>query len=170
MNSKHILIPLDLLRGPSHALVFVQQMAMENPLCVTLLHVVDLNIGPVQPGIYDQLCVEGEAALRKLAKLFFGTEQAVRVAIRIGQPANEIVAEAKAGAADMIVLCGPKSPKWFRLFRRGTTQHVLASAPCPTVVLPHSGKIAPQAVGPQPRTGSEEAFAFAGVGDRVAAA
>lgn len=167
MNSKCILVPLDLMRGSPDALVYVQNMAMENALCVTLLHVVDLNIAPVQPGVYDRLCAEAEAALRKLAGLFFGTDQAVRVKVRVGKVADEIVAEA-ANSADLIVLCGPKSPKRFRLFRRSTTRRVLSSAPCPTVVLPRPAKAAPHVFRPQYTTG--DALALAGAGERAAAA
>jgi nucleotide-binding universal stress UspA family protein len=133
-------------------LVFVQNLAMENPLCVTLLHVVDVNIAPIRPGVYDELCAEAEAALRKLAALFFGADQAVRVAVRIGKVSDEIVAEAKVCAADMIVLCGPNPRKRFRLFRHSTTRHVLSRGPCPTVVLPNSGKVALHVFRPQRMT------------------
>jgi nucleotide-binding universal stress UspA family protein len=139
MRSKHILVPLDLTRGPASALVFVQQLAAESPVSVTLLHVIDLNIFPPQPAVTAELCAESQAALRKLAKLFFGAEQAARIIVRDGRPADEIVAEAKATEADLIVMCGPKSRR-LRLLRRGTTQRVLSSATCPTLVLPHPGK------------------------------
>jgi nucleotide-binding universal stress UspA family protein len=159
MRSKHILVPLDLVRGPASALVFVQQMAAETPVRVTLLHVVDLNIFPPQPAVNDQLCTESQAALRKLAKLFFGAEQAVRIIVRAGQPAGEIIAEAQAAGADLIVMCGPKSRR-LRLLRRGTTQRVLNSASCPTLVLPHPGQPGrgkPARIG---STGAEEACFF----------
>lgn len=152
MKNKRILVPLDLVRGSPDALVFVQNLATESPLCVMLLHVVDVNIAPVRPGIYDELCTEAEAALRRLAKLFFGTDQAARVVVRIGKVSDEIVAEAEAGAADMIVLCGPKSRKRFRFFRHCTTRHVLRRAPCPTVVLPNSEKVALHVFQPQRMT------------------
>ena len=139
MRSKHILVPLELVRGPASALVAVQEMAAESPVCVTLLHVIDLNIFPVQTEINEQLCAESQAALRKLAKLFFGAEQAVRVIVRFGEPAEEIIAEAREAQADLIVMCGPKSRRR-RVLRRGTTQNVVKSASCPTLVLPHPGK------------------------------
>jgi nucleotide-binding universal stress UspA family protein len=139
MRNKHILVPLDLIRGPASALVFVQRMAAETPIRVTLLHVIDLNIFPPQPAVNDQLCAESQAALRKLAKLFFGAEQAARIIVRAGHPAGEIIAEAKAAEADLIVMCGPKSRR-LRLLCQGTTQQVLNSASCPTLVLPHPGK------------------------------
>jgi universal stress protein A len=143
MRNKHILVPLDLVRGPADALVAAQEMAAETPVRVTLLHVVDLNILPLQPAVYEQLCAESQAALRKLANLFFGSEQAVRTVVRVGQAADEIIAEAKADEADLIVMCGPKAGR-MRFLRRGTTQRVLRCASCPTLVIPHPGKPAHQ--------------------------
>jgi len=139
MRNKHILVPLDLVRGPASALVAMQQIAAGTPVCITLLHVMDLNIFPAQPRVNEQLCAESQAALRKLAGLFFGAEQAVRTIVRQGHPADEIIAEAKLMEADLIVMCGPKAGR-IRLLRRGTTQRVLRCASCPTLVLPHPGK------------------------------
>jgi len=169
MRSKHILVPLDLVRGPVSALVFVQEMAAETPIRVTLLHVIDLNIFPPQSAVNDELCAESQAALRKLAKLFFGVEQAARIAVRFGDPAGEIAAEAKAAEADLIVLCGPASRR-MRLFRRGTTQQVLRSASCPTLVLPHPGKTAGRKPARVRRASdSEEACFFRGSVERATA-
>jgi nucleotide-binding universal stress UspA family protein len=139
MRNKHILVPLDLVRGPASALVAVQKMAAETPLYITLLHVIDLNIFPPQPSVNDQLCAESQAALRKLARLFFGAEQSVRTIVRFGQPADEIIAEAKTAGADLIVMCGPK-PRRMRLLHRETTQRILRCACCPTLVVPYPGK------------------------------
>ena len=75
-------------------------------LSVTLLHVVDVNIALVRPSVYDELCAEAEAALRKLAKLFFGTAKPPASRFASATFRDDIVAEAKAGSADMIVL-GP---------------------------------------------------------------
>jgi nucleotide-binding universal stress UspA family protein len=147
MGSKHILVPLDLVRGPASALVCAQRMAAESPVCITLLHVIDLNIFPPQPEINDQLLAESQTALRKLAKLFFGAEQAARINVRLGEPAAEIIAEAAEAGADLIVMCGPKPGRRMRLLRRGTTQRILSSAACPTLVLPHPGKFGRQPAG-----------------------
>lgn len=166
MSKKHILIPLDLLRGSAKALVFVQQMALENPLTITLLHVIDLNIGCTISGVDAQLFGESQVALAKLAKLFFGSEQATRIAVRFGQPVAEIVAEAQAEAVDMIVLCGPKSKPGMRLFHRGISVDLVRHAPCPTLVLPPAGNGAPLRY-PQP---SEESIAFSKAVVRAAAA
>ena len=166
MNRKHILIPLDLVRGSAGALVFAQQMALENPLTITLLHVVDLNIAPTISDVDAQLYAESRAALGRLAKLFFGSEQAARIVVRFGKPVDEIVVEAKNEGADMIVLCGPKPAKGLQFFRKRTIQRLLSRVPCPAIVLPHRGKSA-RALCQEP---SEEAIAFSRAMIRAAAA
>jgi nucleotide-binding universal stress UspA family protein len=170
MNSKRILVPLDLLRGSPNALLYVREMAMDHPVSVTLLHVVDVNIAPIQPGVYEELRAEAEAAMRKLAKLFLGSDQAARVVVRLGNVSDQIVAESKEEPADMIVLCGPKSQPRFRLFRQSTTRYVLTHAPCPSVVLPRPNNVVNEVFGPQDTKRSERHFAFVGAGESAAAA
>jgi len=138
--SKRVLIPLDLMRSPCDALVFAQKMAADFPVCVTLLYVLNLNIVPPGRQIYDELCAESEAALRKLARFFFGTDRAARVVVRVGAPHEEILAEARAESSDMIILSGPEHRSWKRLLRSGTVQKIIDASPCPAVVLPRDRK------------------------------
>jgi nucleotide-binding universal stress UspA family protein len=133
---KRILIPLDLMRSPCDALVYARKMATDSPVCVTLLYVLNLNIAPLGRKIVDELCAESEAALRKLARFFFGAGQAARVVVRLGAPHQEIVAEAKVESSDLIILSGPARRAWNPFSRWSTTQRVIDSAPCPAVVLP----------------------------------
>ena len=144
MNSKRVLIPIDLMRSPCDALVFARNMAADLPVNVTLLYVLNLNI--VTPGgqIYDELCRESEAALRKLAKFFFGTDRAARIVVRVGAPHEEIVAQAKAESSDLIVLSGPARRSWRRFLRLGTAQKIIDASPCPALVLPRRPKTAAQ--------------------------
>jgi nucleotide-binding universal stress UspA family protein len=144
MNIKHVLIPVDLMRSPCDALIFARTMAADSPICVTLLYVLNLNIVPPGRQIYDELCAESEAALRKLARFFFGTDRAARVVVRVGAPHEEIVAEAKKESADLIILSGPERRTWKRFLRPGTTQKIIDASPCPAVVLPRGLKMAPQ--------------------------
>jgi nucleotide-binding universal stress UspA family protein len=144
MNIKHVLIPVDLMRSPCDALVFARNMAADFPVCVTLLYVLNLNIVPPSRQIYDELCAESEAALRKLARFFFGTDRAARVVVRVGAPHEEIVAEAKAESADLIILSGPERRTWKQFLHPGTTQKIIDASPCPAVVLPRNRKMAPQ--------------------------
>jgi nucleotide-binding universal stress UspA family protein len=144
MNSKRVLIPLDLMRSPCDALIFARNMAVDQPVSVTLLYVLNLNI--VAPGrqIYDELCVESEKALQRLAGFFFGAERAAHVVVRVGAPHEEIVAEAKAESADLIILSGPERRSWKHLLHSGTTQKIIDASPCPALVLPRIRKKTPQ--------------------------
>jgi nucleotide-binding universal stress UspA family protein len=144
MSIKNILIPLDLMRSPCDALVYARNMAADAPICVTLLYVLNLNIVPPGRQIYDELCAESEAALRKLARFFFGADGAARVVVRVGAPHEEIIAEAKERPADLIILSGPDHRTWKQLLRPGTTQKIIEASPCPAVVLPRHRKAAPQ--------------------------
>ena len=141
MNSKHVLIPVDLMRSPCDALIYARDMAADCALCVTLIYVLNLNI--VAPGrqIYDELCAEGEAALRRLARLVFGTDQAVQIVVRVGAPHEEILTEARAHPTDLIVMSGPERRGLKRLLHAGTTQKIIDGAPCPTMVLPRAVQI-----------------------------
>jgi nucleotide-binding universal stress UspA family protein len=145
MNTRRILVPVDLVRSPSDALAYARSLAVDTPVSVTLLYVLNLNIVP--PGgchVLEDLCAEAENALRKLARLFFGTDRAVRIVIRIGSPHQEIAAQAKAGGDELIVMAAPQRRSWRRFFRLGTAQRIIDTAPCPVVVLPsraNSGKM-----------------------------
>jgi len=58
-------------------------LANEVPIHVTLLNVVNLNVARLESRIYNEVCAESEAALKKLAKLFFGDSPSVRINVRV---------------------------------------------------------------------------------------
>lgn len=140
MKSKHILLPVDLVRSPCDSLVFAREMAAERPICVTLLYVLNLNIATPTQKIYDELNAESEAGLRALARFFFGSDQSVRVVVRFGTPEAEIATEAQAQGADLIILPAAARRKWNRFWRRGTAQKIVDAAPCPTLILPRQAR------------------------------
>jgi nucleotide-binding universal stress UspA family protein len=135
-GAKRILIPLDLMRGTIAPLTFVQGLGAQAPICATLLHVVSLNVAIVERRVYQELCSEAQAALLKLARLFFGDEQETRVSVRIGRPHEQIIEEARSSGSELIILCGGKPDSWARLLALGTAERVVRSAPCPTLILP----------------------------------
>ena len=137
-GAKRILIPLDLLRGTIDPLLFVQRIAAETPVRVTLLHVVSLNVGAVGKRVYEELCSEAQAGLLKLARLFFGEEQETRVSIRIGRPHEQIIEEARSEGSNLIILSAGKPGSWARLLALGTAERVVRSAPCPSLILPRA--------------------------------
>ena len=144
MNVKRILIPVNLLKGSFDALQFAQGLAETVPIHVTLLNVVNLNIVPLENRIYDEVCAESEAGLKKLARLFFGDSPSVRINVRVGQPHEEIVAEADAESSELIIMASPKPSRWKRFLGLGTVGRVVRNARCPTLVLPRIWKITPE--------------------------
>jgi nucleotide-binding universal stress UspA family protein len=144
MNSNRILIPVNLLKGSFDELQFAQGLANEVPIHVTLLNVVNLNVVRLESRIYNEVCAESEAALKKLAKHFFGDSPSVRINVRVGQPHEEIVAEADAELSELIIMASPKPSRWKRFLGLGTVERVVRNARCPTLVLPRIWKIAPE--------------------------
>ncbi len=144
MRNRQILVPVKLSGNSLDALLFARKMADEFPVCVTLLNVVALDIGPVGSRIYNEVCLEAANALRELATRHFGDSHAVRVSVRAGRPCQEIVAAAQSGPADLIILSSPKKSRWRGLFGDGTVREVVREAPCPTVVLPRHRKFTAQ--------------------------
>ena len=144
MNSKRILIPVNLLKGSFDELQFAQGLADEVPIHVTLLNVVNLNVVKLEYRIFNEVLAESEAGLKKLAKHFFGDSPSVRINVRMGRPHEEIVAEASTELSELIIMAGPKPSRWKRLLGLGTIEHVVRNAPCPTLVLPRIWKITPE--------------------------
>jgi nucleotide-binding universal stress UspA family protein len=155
MNSKRILIPLDLRRSTSETLLYLQQAAPESPFCATLLYVVELNIATPDNHLYQEICAESEAALRNLAVSFLGHENAARVSVRIGRADEQILAEASASQSELIILTSSKLRRWSHPFRSRTVERVVQLAPCPTLVLPLSRPIASMECQPGPRAQEE---------------
>jgi nucleotide-binding universal stress UspA family protein len=144
MNGKRILVPVNLSKGSFDALQFAQGLADEVPIHVSLLNVVNLNVVRLERRIYNEAGAESEAALKKLAKHFFGDSPSVRVNVRVGRPHEEIIAEAGAELSELIIMAGPKPSRWKRLLGLGTIERVVRNAPCPTLVLPRVWKITPE--------------------------
>ena len=144
MNSKRILVPVNLPKSSFNSLLFAQGLANEVPIHLTLLNVVNLNVARLESRIYNEVCAESEAALKKLAKLFFGDSPSVRINVRVGRPHEEILAEADAELSELIIMASPKPACWKRILSLGTVERVVRNARCPTLVLPRIWKITPE--------------------------
>jgi nucleotide-binding universal stress UspA family protein len=144
MNSKRILVPVNLPKSSFNSLLFAQGLANEVPIHLTLLNVVNLNVARLESRVYNEVCAESEAALKKLAELFFGDSPSVRINVRVGRPDEEILAEADAELSELIIMASPKPACWKRLLGLGTVERVVRNARCPTLVLPRIWKITPE--------------------------
>jgi nucleotide-binding universal stress UspA family protein len=144
MNSKRILIPVNLPKSSFNSLLFAQGLADEIPIHITLLNVVNLKVTRLESRNYNEVCAESEAALKKLARLFFGDSPSVRINVRVGQPHEEIITEADEELSELIIMASPKPACWKRFLGLGTVERVVRNARCPTLVLPRIWKIAPE--------------------------
>jgi nucleotide-binding universal stress UspA family protein len=135
MKSKRLLLPINLPNSSFDTLLFAKRMADELPGCLTLVHVVRLNIA-FETRVYDEVSLECEEALRQIGNRFFGGARAVNVSVRVGKPYEQIVTEAESVRPELIVLSSPNPSPWKRLFSDGTVKGVVGMAPCPTLVLP----------------------------------
>jgi nucleotide-binding universal stress UspA family protein len=156
MNSKRILVPVNLPKSSFNSLLFAQGLANEVPIHLTLLNVVNLNVARLESRVYNEVCAESEAALKKLAKLFFGDSPSVRINVRVGRPHEEILAEADAELSELIIMASPKPACWKRILSLGTVERVVRNARCPTLVLPRIWKITPEQYREAMRTRSDD--------------
>ena len=156
MNVKRILVPVNLPKSSFNSLLFAQGLANEVPIHLTLLNVVNLNVARLESRVYNEVCAESEAALKKLAKLFFGDSPSVRINVRVGRPHEEILAEADAELSELIIMASPKPACWKRILSLGTVERVVRNARCPTLVLPRIWKITPEQYREAMRTRSDD--------------
>ncbi len=153
MQAKRFLVPVDVDKpqGSYDALRFVEGLASEGfALDATLLHVVPLNINWGDRRVYDELGAESESRLRALARRMFEPGRALSCRVRFGRPHEEILAEAREGQAEMIVMTSPKASErgsvgvWKWRFNATTVERVVRAAPCLTLVLPRTWQLTPE--------------------------
>lgn len=143
MNHSDILVPLNLENDPLEGLKFASRVAGEMSLHTTLLHVVELNIFPLDRRVYDEVCLEYQQMLQKLADRF--SQNGHRLSVRVGKPHEEILAEARDSGVELIVMGAPKSHRWRWPFHSTTVERVVREAPCQTLVMPEDRKVTPAA-------------------------
>jgi nucleotide-binding universal stress UspA family protein len=98
------------------SLSVVNGFAKQQGITVTLLHVVTLNIAAPERGVYEALGQNARWHLERLARGCLHPSVAANTRVRFGKPAEEILAEAAAGSADLIVLASKPPSFWSRFF------------------------------------------------------
>ena len=115
-GQKRILLPLNLTNGSPEAFGLVNRAAEFAEVMVVLLHVVHLNIAESGDRVYAELACEAQARLAHLALSGLHPRARSLLRVRFGQPAQQIAAEARAQAVNLIVLSsGSRAPFWTRL-------------------------------------------------------
>src|ERR1035437_9581237 len=133
MSPERILLPLDIRKCPLKVISEVNGLAKYPGATVTLLHVVTLNIAVPEKRVYEELSCGAHWYLERLARGCLRPDIANIIHVRVGKVAKEILAEAAAGNADLIILpCYPPS-FWSRLFAPilpRVVEQVIREAPC----------------------------------------
>lgn len=134
MKTDKILFPIDLAKCPLDALPLVNGVAGRSQATVVLLHIVTLNIQAPDNRVYSELCREAEWRLKRLADHYVHPMIETCLRVRVGNPIEEIVAEATEQQASLIVLPVFQSSFWKGLFApvvSRTTGKLMENAPCP---------------------------------------
>jgi nucleotide-binding universal stress UspA family protein len=129
-----VLIPISLPVTSIDALMFARNMSREKPISVTLLNIIALNIA-CDSRLYDEVALENESALAEIGRRFFDPETEVTARVRVGNPSEQIAAEADSNLTDLIVMPAPDNTRR-RWFSEGTVKGVVRLTSCPTLVLP----------------------------------
>ena len=104
MNPNTILLPIDTAKCSLEAFARVNALACSAGVTVILLHVVDLNIAPLDNRVHDELAREAHSHLDRLARQYLHQDVSALIRVRTGDPATEILAEAKGRNVDLIIL------------------------------------------------------------------
>jgi len=144
--SERVLVPIDITRCPLEVFEVLNGFAQEREVTAILLHVVCLRVAAPENRVYDELVQEARWYLQRLADRHIDCSASTLIRIRIGNPAEQILAEAKAESATLILLpsFGPSFWNRLKLLWKPACGAVLSSlagkltreAPCGVFVLP----------------------------------
>jgi nucleotide-binding universal stress UspA family protein len=115
MKPEKILFPIDVRRCPLDVFPLVNGVASRPDVTVTLLHVVTLNILPLERRIYDELVAEAYWFLERLVTEYLPAATSAQTRVRVGNATEEVLAEAKEGSADLMILPSYGPSFWRRL-------------------------------------------------------
>jgi nucleotide-binding universal stress UspA family protein len=104
MKPKRILVPIDIARCPLEVFTRVNAFAGRPGVTVILLHVVTVKIAEADNRLFEELGREAGWHLERLARKHVHPDASTLIHVRIGKPADEILAEAKAENVDLIIL------------------------------------------------------------------
>lgn len=137
---RRILLPFDLSRAGVCALRIVTDFAEKNGATIHLLHVVPPSgsngIEPNSNRVDDYLAEASERILKHWVKRVVQGRAKTFVSIRIGEPADLIVARAVATNSDLIVMTSRGSGSQNFELQRSIAERVSRIAPCPVLTIP----------------------------------
>jgi nucleotide-binding universal stress UspA family protein len=151
MKPEKILLPVDVTQCPLEALDLVNGLASRPEVTVILLHVVNLNIVAPENRVYDELEREARWHLERLADRYIVPLASTLTHVRTGNLADEILAEASAERADLIIMPSYGPSFWDRLravWKPSTgsivsplAEKIIRQAPCGVFVAPAKTRV-----------------------------
>ena len=140
---KKILIPLDQHFATDAALKVAADLAQANGAAIRLLHVAPRPTAVMADGRVvayadqesERLKYEAEVYLRQVAHCLTGVP--VEYAVRFGDPADEIVEEARAAGADLIAMATHGRTGMARLLLGSVAEAVLRRSEVPVLLVRH---------------------------------
>jgi len=115
MKPERILLPLDFRRCPLEIFSLVEGFSKRPEVTLTLLHVVHSNILASDSRVHEELALEAQVYLERVAQQFVHPITSTVVHVRFGRPAEQILEEAKAEGAELIILPDYGPSFWSRL-------------------------------------------------------
>lgn len=146
MLPKNILVPTDFSEGAEEALAYACELAAKLEATVHLVNVVGIPaLGVPELGValtstmIDQLVLDNQAALDKLANGKRGVASIGEVILKTGDARDSINQAAKEVDADLIVMGTHGRKGVSRALLGSVAETVVRSAPCPVLTIrPHT--------------------------------
>ncbi len=140
---KRILVPIDFSEHSKEALAYAVSVAAKFSSELTLVYVVepavypaDLGFGQVTlPNSEKELKTRGEKGLKDIGAAAIGKRARWSAVVRVGKPYLEIIQEANAIHADLIVIATHGHTGVEHLLFGSTTERVAKKAPCPVLIV-----------------------------------
>jgi nucleotide-binding universal stress UspA family protein len=153
-DRRRILVPVDFAVDCRPAFDWAVDYCAHVPGHIALMHVIDADkqVWDVLAREYsaERLREQIEGEVWSELSAFLDTHpqvpapEDIETVVRFGHPAEEILAEARRGKADLIVMCARGPRPMVTHLLGGVTDKVVRAAPCPVVVIPYQERGEPR--------------------------
>jgi nucleotide-binding universal stress UspA family protein len=143
ISLERVLVPTDFSEASDTAIGYAKAMAQAFGGTMHLLHVVEEPFAsldapvPAYPALSERIQREAGERLATVAAAAELAETQVRLAVKTGHPAVEILRYAKAEAIDLIVMGTHGRGKLAHLLMGSVAERVVRLAPCPVLTVHH---------------------------------
>jgi len=145
MDFKKIIFSTDFSESSQFALPYAVDMALKYHAQLTLVHVIEPIVTPVDfawgtynyPDIEKQVNTYAEDSLKKVVEESIPDNVTTDVVLLFGKPWREIVTYAKENSVDLIVIPTHGLSGLSHAIYGSTAEKVIRKAPCPVLTIRH---------------------------------